>query len=106
MALSSEDNIYSASIHEITSQNMQGIKESIILTHEQGAELKSELIKIQSSLTLSNIKKVVSYVFLYGLFYKKIPNGLNFDIAAQKDAIEKTKKFIEISISSSPSNLV
>ena len=74
---------------------MQGIKESIILAQEQREELKSELLKIQSSLTLSIIKKVGSYVFLYGLFYKKIPNGLSLDIAAQKDAIEKTKKFIE-----------
>jgi hypothetical protein len=95
MALSSEANIYSATIHEITSQNMQGVKESIILAHEQREELKSELLKIQSNLTLSSIKKVVSYVFLYGFFYKKIPGGLNLDIAAQKDAIEKTNKFIE-----------
>lgn len=44
------DNIFSADIHEITSQNMQGVKEAIILASQQRQELKRDLLKIQASL--------------------------------------------------------
>ena len=92
------DNIFSADIHEITSQNMQGIKESIILAQQQKAELKQDLNKIQKTLSTTKTKKTLSYIFLYGLFNKNIPKNLSIDVKAQQEAIHQTKKQIENSV--------
>lgn len=91
----SENTIFSADIHEITSQNMQGIKESIIMAHQQKKELQQDLQKIHRTLATTKIKKTLSYVFLYGLINKDIPNTLNIDIKAQQEAIHQTKIQIE-----------
>lgn len=88
------DNIFSADIHEITSQNMQGIKESIILANQQRKELKNDLLKIQASLGSSKVKLNLSYVLLYGLIKKTIPENLKADIELQKEAIKQTREQI------------
>ncbi len=89
------DNIFSADIHEITSQNMQGVKEAIILAGQQKKELKNDLLKIQASLGTSQLKFSLSYIFLYGFIKKTIPEKLKTDIEAQKEAILQTKDQIE-----------
>ncbi|KIA96730.1 hypothetical protein OC25_03165 [Pedobacter kyungheensis] len=88
-------NIFSADIQEITSQNMQGVKEAIILAQEQKKELKSDLLKIQTTLGASKTKLLLSYVFLYGIIKKQIPIQLKTDIQAQKEAIDQTKEQID-----------
>ncbi len=92
------DNIFSAEVHEITSQNMQGIKESIIMAQNQKHELRKDLSKIEITLTFTKTKKTISYILLYGFINKKIPNNLNIDIKAQREAIIQTKNQIENSI--------
>lgn len=91
----SEENIFSADIHEITSQNMQGIKEAIILAQQQKKDLTSDLRKITRSLSATKAKKILSYVLLYGLIKKEIPKNSDRDIKAQQEAIRQTKEMIE-----------
>jgi len=90
-----DENIFSADIHEITSQNMQGIKESIILAHQQKKELITDLKKTSRTLFLTKTKKILSFVFLYGFVNKNIPQNSEKDIKAQKQAIEQIKMMIE-----------
>lgn len=93
--LEEADNIFSADIQEITSQNMQGVKEAIILAHQQRKELKTDLLKIQAALGASKLKLNFSYILLYGLIKKTIPENIKIDIEAQKEAIKQTKEQIE-----------
>ncbi|WP_316839827.1 DUF4236 domain-containing protein [Pedobacter gandavensis] len=89
------DNIFSADIHEITSQNMQGLKEAIILASQQRKDLANDLLKVQASLGVSRLKFVLSYVLLYGLINKTVSGDLKTDIVAQKEAIEQIKEEID-----------
>ncbi|RTY79157.1 DUF4236 domain-containing protein [Flavobacterium sp. LS1P28] len=41
-----EDNIFSSDVEEITSQDMQGIKEVILTVQKQTVDLKNDLLKI------------------------------------------------------------
>lgn len=90
-----DENIFSADIHEITSQNMQGIKEAIILAHQQKKELTTDLRKIIRTLYVTKAKKTLGYVFLYGLINKDFLQHSEKDIKAQQEAITQTKKMIE-----------
>lgn len=90
-----EENIFSADLHEITSQNMQGIKEAIILAQQQKKDLTSDLRKINRALSTTKAKKILSYVLLYGLIKKEIPQNSDRDIKAQQEAIKQTKEMIE-----------
>jgi len=80
-------NIFSADIHEITSQNMQGIKEAIVLAMTQKSEIEVDLGVIEKSLANTRFKLILSYIFLYGYIYKSIPEALKRDIDNQKEAI-------------------
>ena len=93
----SRGNIFSADIHEITSQDMQGIKEAILLARQQRATLHSDLSGIQKALHTTQLKKTLSYLLLYGLFKKSIPARLSNDIEAQQEAIIQTKDQIDAS---------
>jgi len=84
------DNIFSADVHEITSQNMAGIKESILVAQQQKAELKRDLKKIKKALSFTKTKKLASYIFIYGLVNKGVILKLNEDINAQKEALKET----------------
>ncbi|KFF23729.1 DUF4236 domain-containing protein [Chryseobacterium vrystaatense] len=90
-----EDTIFSADVHEITSQNMQGIKEAIILAQKQKAELTADLKKIKRTLSFTKTKKILGYLFIYGLINKNIIPQLNTDITAQQEAIDSTNDIIE-----------
>lgn len=89
------DNIFSADIQEITSQNMQGVKEAIVLAHQQRKELKNDLFKIQATLGISKLKLAFSYILIYGLVKKTISENIKTDIEAQKEVIKQTKEQIE-----------
>ncbi|WP_367867274.1 DUF4236 domain-containing protein [Pedobacter sp. WC2423] len=91
----STSNIFSADIHKITSQDRQGIKEVIVLAHQQKKELAHDLLSIQTTLGTSKLKRMLSFIFLYGLFIKRIPENLAADIELQKEAIHQTKTVIE-----------
>lgn len=89
------DNIFSADIQEITSQNMQGVKEVIVLARQQREDLKRDLQKIKAALGTSKWKLALSYILLYGLIKKTIPENIKIDIEAQKEAINQTIGQIE-----------
>jgi hypothetical protein len=89
------NNIFSADIFEITSQNMQGIKEAIILAHEQKKGLKNDLVKVKNDLFFSKLKLIIAYIFIYGFVLKKKKNQIKEDIETQRDAVAKIKEQIE-----------
>ncbi len=89
------DNIFSADIHQITSQDMSGIKESILTAQNQKAELQTDLRRIKKALTFSKTKKMVSYLLLYGFINKNIVQKFNQEIAAQQRAIAETQTVID-----------
>jgi hypothetical protein len=88
-------NIFSADINKITSKGMQGVKETIILARQQRKELEKDLLSIQAALGASRLKLILSYLFLYGLIKKTIPENLKVDIATQKNAAKQTKEEID-----------
>ena len=88
-------NIFSADIHEITSQDMQGVKEAILLARQQRLSLINDLSQIESALKKTKLKKTMSYLLLNGLLKKSIPENLSEDILAQDEAIKQTKEQIE-----------
>jgi len=88
------DNIFSAEVQEITSQDMQGVKEAIIAAREQRNELKKDLEKIKFSRTLSNLKLILSYILLVGLFSKSLAQSIKTDIASKQDAIRQLEEQI------------
>lgn len=89
------DNIFSADVHEITSQDMSGIKESILVAQKQKIELERDLKKIKKALSFSKTKKIASYILIYGFINKKVVQTINQDINAQKEAINETKIVID-----------
>ncbi|KQS30986.1 hypothetical protein ASG33_11525 [Dyadobacter sp. Leaf189] len=89
------DNIFSADVQEITSQDMQGIKEAILLAHQQRLDLQMDLRKIQFAATLSVFKLAASYILIYGLVKKAIAENIRVDLLAQKEAVKQTKQQIE-----------
>lgn len=78
------DNIFSSDIQEITSQNMQGIKEAIVMANQQKKDLNKDLSKIQTSLSSSKLKLGLSYFLVYGLVKKDIPERIRIDITTKK----------------------
>lgn len=92
-----EHNIYSADIHTITSDGMQGVKELILLAREQRLSLANDLSKINSAIRFTKAKKVLSYVFIFGLLKKDIPRRLTSDLMAQKEAVKQAKGQIQAS---------
>ncbi len=90
-----EKEIISADIQEITSQDMQGIKDSILLAHQQRIELNRDLQKVKDKLASTKTKLTLSYIFIYGLISKGIPEKIKTDISAQKQTIVELKNQIE-----------
>ncbi|MHA7610428.1 DUF4236 domain-containing protein [Elizabethkingia meningoseptica] len=93
--ITSYGNIFSADLLEITSQNMQGVKEAIILAYSQRSELNRDLYKIQKTLRITKYKKILSYIFLYGIIKKSIPQELEKDIILQREAIKQIQEQIK-----------
>lgn len=89
------DNIFSADVQEITSQDMQGIKEAIIVAHEQREDLKKDLVKVKASLGSSKFKLFASYALLYGLIKKSISQNIKSDISAKQEAVLQLGEKIE-----------
>lgn len=83
------DNIFSHDIDEITSQDMQGIKDTITKSHEQRLELLNDL-KYVEFLHQKNLSKLNwSYWLLYGFIFKEKTERLKEDIAHQKLVIQQ-----------------
>ncbi|QHS62894.1 DUF4236 domain-containing protein [Chitinophaga agri] len=88
-------NIFSVAPNEVTSNDMKGVKETIIAAHRQKKELMADLEKVKSSLGLSRIKLVFSYVFLIGLVAKSVRQKIRETITAQQEAVEQINEQID-----------
>lgn len=88
-------NIFSADPQEITSQDMQGVKETILTAHEQRLSLSTDLQDVKKSLAKSKKRLLFSYVFLYGIIKKLIAQKIKEDISNQKEAIDQIQEQIE-----------
>ena len=90
-----DDNIFSANVQEITSQDMQGIKEAIIAAHEQRYDLKKDLAKINLSVFVSYLSLVFCFILIFGLFIKKVRENIKATIRNKKDVAQKVKEQID-----------
>jgi hypothetical protein len=90
-----DDNIFSADIQEITSQDMQGVKEAILMAQQQKADLQKDLLTTKAAESSSRFKLNMSYVLLYGLIRRSIANKIKADIKTQQDAIRQIDEQIE-----------
>lgn len=88
-------NIFSVLPNEITSNDMQGIKDTLIAARKQRAELGHDLSKVQNALLATRVRLVLSYVFIVGLLIRSIPQRLNLVISSQLDTISQIKQQIE-----------
>lgn len=89
------ENIFSADVQEITSQDMQGIKQAILTAREERKELRKDISKTKSALTTSKIKLGASYLFLIGLINNKIKTGITEDIKTQREALAGLQECLE-----------
>ncbi|PSR54200.1 hypothetical protein AHMF7605_12035 [Adhaeribacter arboris] len=90
-----EENIFSADLQQITSQDMQGIKEAILAAHQQRKELQSDLLKVKITQNSYRLKLVLSYIFLFGLIKKSISENIKADINSQTSTIHQIQDQIE-----------
>ncbi|MFI0490434.1 DUF4236 domain-containing protein [Flavobacterium sp.] len=91
----SVDNIVSADVQEITSQDMQGIRDAIILAHDQRINLKKDIVKIKTSIFISKLSLVSSYIFIYGLVKKDIKENIQSEIRIKKATLIEVKEHLE-----------
>lgn len=89
------ENIFSADVQEITSQDMQGIKQAILTAREERKELRNDISKTKSALKISKWKLGASYLFLIGLINNKIKEGIKEDINTQKEALAGLHECLE-----------
>jgi hypothetical protein len=73
---------------------MQGIKEAIITAYEQRKELRSDLLRIKTSLTISRIKLIASYILIIGFVNKSLATSIKVDIEAKESAIKQVSEQI------------
>jgi hypothetical protein len=90
-----QNNIFSAEIHSITSQDMIGIKEAIIIAHNQRKELIKDLKKIKISKLLSQILQIISYFLIIGFVVQSIKKNIEDQISSKIEAITQIEDEIE-----------
>lgn len=90
-----DNSISSSNIENITSQDMQGIKDSIISAHNERIELKKDLKEVKSALNKSKNKLLSSYILLYGFIKKSIPEKIKDDILLQEESITDLENQLE-----------
>ncbi len=89
------DNIFTADVQQVTSQDLQGIKEAIITAHKQRADLKKDLFQVRISLILSNLKLAILYLFVIGIFVKSLTQAVQKERSNKKIAISELLLQIE-----------
>lgn len=88
-------NIFSEDVEVITSEGMQGIKEAILMAHQQRKELQQDLLNVNTAIAGSKTKLMLSYLFLYGLVNRSIADNIKADARMQQDAALQLKQQIE-----------
>lgn len=89
-----ESNIFTEDVSRVTSQNMQGIKDAILLAHKQRRELATDLATIKIELERYRAKLRWSYILLYGLVIKSIRLNLQDSIENQRQAVTALDQYI------------
>lgn len=89
------ENIFSANVQEITSNDMMGIKQAILAARQERKELENDIQKIKSALFTSKIKLVASYLMIFGLINKKVVKKIKGNINNQKEALNGLQKCLE-----------
>ncbi|WP_338868479.1 DUF4236 domain-containing protein [Spirosoma sp. SC4-14] len=92
------DNILTLDIQEVTSQDMAGIKETILLAHQQRQELGTEIPKVQRALGTTKMKLLLSRIVLLNLFKKSIIEELKTDIETQQETLKALASGVEGSL--------
>lgn len=87
-SLLQKDNIFSLDPNVITSQDMQGIKDTIINAHQQLKELQQDKIMILEQWKRFERRLSWSYWLLYGFIFKEKTEALKQDIITQKNTLE------------------
>lgn len=89
------DNIFSADPQVITSQDMKGVKETILSAHDQRQKLQMDLQEVKKALARSRKKLLLCRIFLYGFINPKISQKLKEDILSQEEAIHQIQQQME-----------
>lgn len=92
---SAEQEIASSDVHEITSQVMQELKDSIVMAQQQRKELQKDLLDVSWQLKKNKIKLLCSYILLYGLVMKGHPQQIRKKIAYLKESTIEVRKDID-----------
>lgn len=90
-----QDNIFSVDVQEITSQDMQGVKEAIVAAHNQRMELNRDLRNVKLSLVFSNLKLALVYALIFGFFLKSVTQGIRKEISDKKQVIAQISEQIQ-----------
>lgn len=99
-----ERDIVSADVSEITSQDMENVKQVIVDAHNQRIDLNKELRSREATTTRLKKKLVLSYIFIYGLFFNKA-GKIKSEIENNRKVIKDLKIQIEESVLSLNLNL-
>ncbi len=89
------ENIFSADVQEITSQDMQGVKQAILSAREERKDLRTDISKTKKALTITKIKLGASYFFLIGLIKNKIKENIKGDIKTQRETLRGLSECLE-----------
>jgi hypothetical protein len=82
-------------VEEITSQDMQGIKNTILASHEQRLTLLQDLKITEEQSKKDQFKLSLSYWLLYGFIFKMRTQELKEDILKQQEVINEIKLQIQ-----------
>lgn len=93
-----EQQIASLDIDQLSGNSMQDIKDSILAAQSQRVDLKKDLSTIKKTLLFTRLKLACSYLLIYGLIKKQIPQEINSDIKQQKHTIKDLKVQIDESV--------
>ncbi len=89
------ENIFSADVQEITSQDMQGIKQAILTAREERKDLRRDISKTKLALITSKFKLGASYLFLVGFINNRITEEIKTDIKTQIETLEGLRECLE-----------
>jgi hypothetical protein len=89
------ENIFSADVQEITSQDMQGIKQAVFAARQERKELRNDILKVKAILTTSKLKLGASYILLFGLINKRGAERIKEDMKNQKEALRGLRDCLE-----------
>ncbi len=90
-----ESEIFSSDVEQITSQNMKGVKEAILLSIQQRSELKKDLSDVKLGKLKSNLTLWGSYALIFGFINKNFSQKIKTDIQNQHNAINAIQQQIE-----------